>query len=70
MRYEEAAQQVDSIASVSTDMVLATAIYTLLVGIGFVIFGVRVGKRWITFWGTTMVLAGAAYVTALVAGVG
>ena len=70
MRYEQATQQAGSIASVNADMVLATAIYTLLVGIGFVIFGVHVRKRWITFWGMTMVLAGTAYTIAVMTGVG
>jgi hypothetical protein len=70
MRYRETTQQADSIASVSTDMMLGTAIYTLLLGIGFVAFGVRVRKRWITFWGATMVLAGSAYTIAVTAGLG
>jgi hypothetical protein len=42
----ETAQQADDIGSVSTDMRLGTAIYSLLLGIGFVAFGVRVRKRW------------------------
>lgn len=49
-------------------MVLGTAVYTLLVGIGFVIFGVRVRKLWVTFWGATMVLASLAYLLATMAG--
>lgn len=70
MRYEEATQQADNIASVNANMMLGTAVYTLLVGIGFVLFGLRVRKRWITFWGTTMVMAGTAYLVAVVAGIG
>jgi hypothetical protein len=70
MRYPATAQQADNIASVSTDMMLGTAIYTLLLGIGFVAFGVRVRKRWIMFWGATMVLAGSAYTIAVIAGIG
>ena len=66
MRYKELPQQADAIASVSPDMTLATVVYTLLLGIGFVVFGLRVRKRWITFWGATMVLAGSAYLLAVV----
>jgi len=36
MRYQEALQETEKIASVSTDMMLATVVYTLLLGIGFV----------------------------------
>ena len=62
MRYQE--HQLDNIASVDPGMMLGTVIYTFLLGIFFVVFGVKVGKRWITFWGATMVLAGGAYLGA------
>ena len=60
MRYQETPQQADNTASVSADMILGTAIDTLLLGIGFVIFGMRVRKRRVTFWGATMIVAGSA----------
>ena len=67
MRYQELQQQADNIASVDPDMVLGTVIYTLLLGIFFVVFGMRVRKLWVTFWGVTMVLAGSAYLIATIA---
>lgn len=70
MRYDDTLRPEENIASVSTDMMVGTAVYTLLLGIGFVIFGLRVGKRWVAFWGGTMVLAGAAYLIAIVSGFG
>jgi hypothetical protein len=70
MRYRETLEQTDKVASVNSDMVLGTAVYTLVLGVGFIVFGTRVGKRWVTFWGATMVLAGIAYLIAVVAGVG
>ena len=70
MRYDDSLQQADKIASVSTGMMVGTAVYTLLLGIGFVIFGIYVRKRWVTFWGGTMVLAGSAYLIAVLTGSG
>ena len=62
MRYEEI--PIDNLASVDPGMTTATVIYTLLLGVFFVVFGIKVRQRWITFWGGTMVLAGGAYLVA------
>lgn len=59
MRFQE--DQFDTIASVDPGMMLGTVIYTFLLGIFFIVFGVKVRKKWIVFWGATMVLAGGAY---------
>ena len=56
--------QLDNIASVDPGMMLGTVIYTFLLGVFFIVFGMKVRKRWIIFWGATMVLAGGAYVIA------
>ena len=64
MRIRE--QQPENMAAVDSGMVLGTVIYTLLLGIFFVVFGMKVRKRWVTFWGTTMVLASGAYLIATV----
>jgi hypothetical protein len=58
---QELQQQADNIATVDPGMMLATVIYTLLLGIFFIFFGLRVHKFWVIFWGVTMVLAGGAY---------
>ena len=65
MRFHE--QQPENIASVDSGMILGTVIYTLLLGIFFVVFGMKVRKRWVTFWGTTMVMASGAYLIATLA---
>jgi hypothetical protein len=39
-----------------------------LLGVAFVLAGLRGRQRWVAFWGATMVLAGAAYVIALLLG--
>ena len=62
MRYQDT--QLDNIATVDPGMMLGTVVYTLLLGVFFVVFGVKVGKRWVVFWGATMVLAGCAYLVA------
>ncbi|WP_455233923.1 hypothetical protein [Thiogranum longum] len=69
MRYEETAQLENPRSSVSTDMMVGTALYTLAIGVFFVVFGLRKRQRWIVFWGATMVVAGAAYVVAIALGV-
>ena len=56
--------QLDNIASVDPGMMLGTVIYTFLLGVFFIVFGMKVRKRWIIFWGATMVLAGGAYLIA------
>jgi hypothetical protein len=63
MRFQE--DQLDNIASVDPGMMLGTVIYTFLLGIFFIVFGMKVHKRWIIFWGATMVLAGGAYLIAI-----
>jgi len=63
MRFQE--DKLDNIASVDPGMVLGTVIYTFLLGIFFIVFGMKVRKRWIIFWGATMVLAGGAYLIAI-----
>lgn len=63
MRFQE--HQLDNIASVDPGMILGTVIYTFLLGIFFIVFGMKVRKRWIIFWGATMVLAGGAYLIAI-----
>jgi hypothetical protein len=63
MRFQE--DQLDNISAVDPGMMLGTVIYTFLLGIFFIVFGMKVHKRWIIFWGATMVLAGSAYLIAI-----
>ena len=65
MRFRE--QLPENMASVDSGMMLGTVIYALLLGIFFVVFGIKMRKRWVTFWGTTMVLASGAHLIATVA---
>jgi hypothetical protein len=63
MRFPE--DQIEKIATVDPGMTLGTVIYTFLLGIFFVVFGLKVRKRWVVFWGATMVVAGGAYMVAV-----
>jgi hypothetical protein len=70
MRYRESEQplQQEPQAAVSTEMMVGTAVYGLLLGLAFVWFGVRGRQRWLAFWGATLSLAGLAYVIAIALG--
>ena len=68
MRYQEKTQLEAPLTGVSPGMMAGTAGYTLLLGVAFVLFGLRGRQRWVAFWGVTMVLAGAAYLIAILAG--
>ena len=68
MRYQEHMQPEAPSAGVSPGMMAGTAGYTLLLGVAFILFGLRGRQRWVAFWGATMVLAGAAYMIVLLLG--
>jgi hypothetical protein len=64
MRYREHTEPESLATGVNSGMMAGTAGYTLLLGIAFVLFGLRGRQRWIAFWGVTMVVAGLAYIIA------
>jgi len=41
-------------------MFTGTAIYGLIIGIGFIIVGLKARQRWISFWGAGLSLASIA----------
>ncbi len=47
--------------SSSTDVVVATVWFTLVVGIVFIAIGVRGRQRWLQFWGALTCMCCAAY---------
>jgi hypothetical protein len=68
MRYQEHTQPEQPSTGVNPGMMAGTAGYTLLLGVAFVLAGMHGRQRWVAFWGVTMVLAGAAYMIALLLG--
>jgi len=46
-------------------LTIFTAVFSLLVGIGFVLAGIRGRQRWLIFWGGMMIIASLAYLGSL-----
>ena len=44
----------------SDSMLTGTAIYGVILGIGFIVVGLRVKQRWLAFWGTGLSIASLA----------
>lgn len=57
MRYREGEKLA---AHANDDMFIGSAIYGLLLGVGFVYVGLRYRQRWLAFWGFGLVLASIA----------
>lgn len=68
MRYVEGTET--PAAEVSPPMVVGTAVYALLLGIGLVVVGLKVRQRWVAFWGGGLTLASTGYLGALLMGYG
>ena len=56
MRYRENEAAPSTESLFNSEMMAGTALYTLLLGLAFIVFGLRGGQRWLAFWGGTMVL--------------
>ena len=54
--------------SLHTETFIGTAIFALLLGIGFVFAGIKGRQWWIVFWGSTLILASIAYLIAVALG--
>ena len=44
---------------------LATAVLSLVIGIGFVVAGIRSKHYWMAIWGSGLILCSAAYIAIL-----
>lgn len=60
MRYREGTLPTDA-AAPGSDMVTATVLMTLVIGIGFVIAGYRGRQWWLAIWGAITVLVSVVY---------
>ena len=68
MRYREDAVG-DPAAIASTDaFITGTAVFGLILGIGFVIAGIRGRQIWLATWGGSLAVASAVYVGGLALG--
>ena len=68
MRYRIDPVTGQPISQVNEDMLVATAVFGFLVGIGFVIAGVRGRQAWLALWGGSLVLASTTYMGAVAFG--
>lgn len=68
MRYREGIPPDQVQASVSEPMLLATAVFALMIGIGFVVFGRYGRQRWLVAWGGMTVVVTGVYLGAALLG--
>lgn len=69
MRYREGSLPGELGEPVPGDgMLIGTAVFGLLTGIGFVIAGVYGRQRWLTVWGGGLVLSSVTYLCTFVVG--
>lgn len=68
MRYEEGSTPYELGEPVGEGTLLGTAVFGLIIGIGFVIAGRRGRQLWMTLWGAGLVVASIAYLGAAAAG--
>ena len=62
MRYREGMEsELANKHAVSDGMLSGTAVFGLIIGIGFVIAGLRARQYWLAVWGSGLVLASLAY---------
>jgi hypothetical protein len=69
MRYHQGASPEQLGAPVGQEMVIGAAVLGLLLGIGFVVAGLRGRQLWITAWGGGLVAASLTYLGAAALGV-
>ena len=62
MRYRvgEEPQRLADANQANDGMFVGTAIYGVILGIGFIIVGFKVKQRWLAFWGAGLSIASAA----------
>lgn len=60
MRYREG-ESPGSVPSLDETMFIMGAVLGLLMGIGFVITGIKAKRHWLTIWGSGLVLTSVAY---------
>lgn len=55
-------------APVGHEMIVATAVFTLLIGLGFCLMGRRGRQHWVTAIGSVLVVSSAVYLGAVMLG--
>ena len=67
MRYKIGEEMVDlpSANHSSDSTFFGTAIYGLIIGVGFVIAGIKAKQYWLAFWGVALVIASVASIVVM-----
>lgn len=61
MRYLEGTDPAETAFAGSHGILVGTAIYGLLLGVGFLVFGLKRRELWMAFWGALLGLSSLAY---------
>lgn len=61
MRYRDTGDYQQLGMPVDDNMVFFSIILGIIIGIGFVVAGIKVKRHWMTIWGTGLVLAASSY---------
>ena len=69
MRYLEGTDPAETAFAGSNDVIWGSALYGLVLGIGFLVFGLKRKELWMSFWGGLLTLGSAVYLGAVVLGV-
>ena len=65
MRYREGEPVEKLSAHANDDMIIGSTVYGLILGIGFVVAGIRFKQYWLAFWGTGLCIASIATMVVL-----
>ena len=61
MRYRDTGDYQNLGAPVDDNLVFASVILGIIIGIGFVVFGLRVKRYWMVIWGVGLIFAALSY---------
>lgn len=59
--YQNPDRYLNSGAPVDDNLMFASIILEIIIGIGFIVFGVRVKRYWMVIWGVGLIFAALSY---------
>ena len=68
MRYREGTSPEELGSPIAEEITVGSAVFGLLLGVGFVIAGLRGRQLWLAVWGGMLVVASIAYLGAVLMG--
>lgn len=61
MRYRDTGDYQNLGAPVDDNLMFASVILGIIIGIGFIVFGLRVKRYWMVIWGAGLIFAALSY---------